>query len=313
MLILVTGSSGLIGTALQKVAKEIDINNNITWYFSTREDGDLTSLRETELLFSKVSPTHVIHLAAKVDHSSMNCTDNSEFLHINQLINTNVLTTAYKSSSVIKCLSVLSLCMLDLSIPSISIRDIHEGLPKRNNFGYSMSKRKLHCLGNILTSSNLTVLKTLFMTVIPTNIYGSQNGFISDKSGILTFVNESIRSAKAKELPSIWFKGTGSTRIEFMFAVDLARALKRVILYYDMQKPLFISSTKDISFMDLCYLFADIAGFTGEIKFDGGFKEHNILIRNETGYLELDDRRKFKGMFADFIFTPLYVGLGISM
>lgn len=59
MTILVTGSNGLVGSALREL-----IQNDV--YFASRKDGDLTNYQETEDLFSRIKPDKVIHLAAFV-------------------------------------------------------------------------------------------------------------------------------------------------------------------------------------------------------------------------------------------------------
>lgn len=39
---------------------------NEKWIFLSSKDGDICSRKETEAIFEKYKPTHVIHLAAKV-------------------------------------------------------------------------------------------------------------------------------------------------------------------------------------------------------------------------------------------------------
>ena len=59
MTTLVTGSNGLLGSALRKT----EANDTI---FVTREDGDLTDFVQTRELIESVKPTRIIHLAALV-------------------------------------------------------------------------------------------------------------------------------------------------------------------------------------------------------------------------------------------------------
>lgn len=60
MKILVTGGSGLVGKAIQKVKTEHD------FIFLSSKDCDLTNFDKTKDLFDKIKPDYVIHLAACV-------------------------------------------------------------------------------------------------------------------------------------------------------------------------------------------------------------------------------------------------------
>lgn len=63
--IMVTGGTGLVGSALQAVVAEQAVSNE-TWVFLSSKDGDLRDLEATKAIFEKHRPTHVIHLAAFV-------------------------------------------------------------------------------------------------------------------------------------------------------------------------------------------------------------------------------------------------------
>ena len=63
--ILVTGGSGLVGQAIKAYTDEHPLPNE-TWVFLSSKDGDLRVREDTDKIFDKFQPTHVIHLAAKV-------------------------------------------------------------------------------------------------------------------------------------------------------------------------------------------------------------------------------------------------------
>jgi len=68
--ILVTGGSGLVGQAIKDVistqvpGSRFGKHEGETWIFASSKDGDLRNPVETDKLFEKYKPTHVIHLAA---------------------------------------------------------------------------------------------------------------------------------------------------------------------------------------------------------------------------------------------------------
>lgn len=64
MKVMVTGGTGLVGRAVQRVIKERGDSSN--WVFLGSKDGDLCDLAVVKGLFEKHHPTHVLHLAAHV-------------------------------------------------------------------------------------------------------------------------------------------------------------------------------------------------------------------------------------------------------
>ena len=64
-IVMVTGGSGLVGKAIEAVVAR-DPRQDETWVFLSSKDADLTSFQSTRVVFERVRPTHVIHLAAKV-------------------------------------------------------------------------------------------------------------------------------------------------------------------------------------------------------------------------------------------------------
>ena len=63
--IMVTGGSGLVGQAIRMYVED-NRRPNEEWIFLSSKDGDLRVRSETDAIFAKFRPTHVIHLAAKV-------------------------------------------------------------------------------------------------------------------------------------------------------------------------------------------------------------------------------------------------------
>lgn len=64
--VMVTGGSGLVGRGIKAYVEESGAKENEEWVFLSSKDGDLRVRKDTEAIFEKYKPTHVIHLAAKV-------------------------------------------------------------------------------------------------------------------------------------------------------------------------------------------------------------------------------------------------------
>ena len=98
-IILVTGGTGLVGSAIRKVIKsDVRINNNMVFIFLSRQDGDLTKEKDVISIFEKYKPTHIIHLAACVGGLYKNMNNNLKMYTENMKINQNILHYGYKLS-----------------------------------------------------------------------------------------------------------------------------------------------------------------------------------------------------------------------
>ena len=64
--IMVTGGSGLVGSGIRMYVEQSDARRDEEWVFLSSREGDLRDRKDTEAIFEKYKPTHVIHLAAKV-------------------------------------------------------------------------------------------------------------------------------------------------------------------------------------------------------------------------------------------------------
>lgn len=88
MKILVTGGSGLVGNALQRICSDA--------VYVSSKDYDLTKEAEVKVMFEKYRPDQVIHLAAKVRGITDNINHPDEYIYQNALINSYVIHYPYK-------------------------------------------------------------------------------------------------------------------------------------------------------------------------------------------------------------------------
>ena len=79
MKLLVTGGTGLIGSAIENV--DIRLGS---------KDADLKSWEQTNKIFKSSKPTHVIHCAARVGGLGGNISAKGEYYYDNIMMNTNV-------------------------------------------------------------------------------------------------------------------------------------------------------------------------------------------------------------------------------
>lgn len=112
-----------------------------------------SNAEETQKIFDKYKPTHVIHLAAMVGGLFRNMRLNLDFFTVNMAINTNVLAAAH-DHHVQKVVSCLSTCIFpDKTSYPIDETMIHNGVPHDSNFGYSHAKRMIDILNKYFAFS----------------------------------------------------------------------------------------------------------------------------------------------------------------
>ena len=165
--ILVTGSDGLVGSAL----KEIDRSDLI---FISRDDVDLTNFNETQTLFKKIKPNKVIHLAAAVGGIGGNMIHSGEYFRNNININMNVLESS-RLVNVEKLICFMSTCVFpDKCEYPLKTKDLHNGPPHPSNFGYAYAKRML----DVQCSAYRKEWGCNYIVAIPSNIISFNPPFI---------------------------------------------------------------------------------------------------------------------------------------
>ena len=82
---LVTGASGLVGTALKAIYKNYP---NYQFVFTSRKDGDLQKEEDVKRLFRTVSPDCVIHVAASAGGIGKNLNSPAEQYYNNMITRT---------------------------------------------------------------------------------------------------------------------------------------------------------------------------------------------------------------------------------
>ena len=103
---MVTGGTGLYGSAIKTYVDQTASEQGATWVFLSSKDGDLRDRAQTEAIFERVKPTHVVHLAAMVGGLFANMAKKVEFYRENMLMNDNVMECCriYEVEKLVSCL-----------------------------------------------------------------------------------------------------------------------------------------------------------------------------------------------------------------
>ena len=289
MTTLVTGSAGLLGAALKKIAVG-------DYYFADRMDADLTSHKETFALFKKIKPKRVIHLAAKVGGVEANKKFPGRFFYENMLINLNVFEIA-KDLKVEKLVSFISTCVFpDAANYPLSSRDLHNGAPHSSNMGYAYAKRML----DVQSRAYNQEFGMNCITLVTANMYGpSDNWNIQSGHVVPSLIHKIYIAKNNNESLNVW--GTGSPLREFIFAEDIARLTLFAMDEYDNQEPLLLSNSIETSIRDLVEKIAELMNFKGKIDWD--ISKPNGQERKPS------DDSPIRTLIPSFEFTNLNDGL----
>ncbi len=277
--VLVTGGTGLVGSAIQRYVKNI---NGCEWLFVGSEL-DLASCDYTRIFnfFKKYRPSYVIHLAAKVGGLYRNARSNFDMFTSNMIMNQNIMRVC-EEFAVEKVILCLSTCIYPDKIQSYPFDEkvLHEGPPHPSNEGYAYAKRMLEVQARLFNSSSK---QTKMICVIPTNIYGPHDNFNLEDSHVIPGLIHQCYLA-VKNGTNFKVRGSGKALRQFIHADDVARAVVKILLelheYNDILKYGIIlapSADSEISITDIVCLIADDFGLNANrIEFDKTYSDGQI-------------------------------------
>ena len=235
----------------------------------------LFSDAETEAIFAKHKPTHVIHLAALVGGLFANMSRNCDFFRDNMKMNDNILASSH-NHKVQKVVSCLSTCIFpDKTSYPIDETMVHNGPPHSSNFGYSYAKRMIDVQNKAYHEQN----GCQFTSIIPCNVFGPHDNFNIQQGHVIPgLINKAHQAKKNDTAFEIW--GTGAPLRQFIYSLDLAKLTVWVMREYQEIEPIILATDEadEVSIKDVAMMVLEASEFKGEVKFltdkaDGQFKK----------------------------------------
>ena len=303
MVVMVTGGSGLVGAAIRQFiedehAKDASANSNETWIYLSSKDGDLRVRTDTEKIFEKYQPTHVIHLAAKVGGLFANMKYKVEFFRENILINDNIMECC-RIFKVQKLVSFLSTCIFpDKTTYPIDETMLHNGPPHSSNEGYAYAKRLIDTMNRAYAEE----YNCNFTSIIPTNIYGPHDNFSIESGHVIPGLIHKCYLAKQNNTPfTIW--GSGTPLRQFVYSYDLAELTVWVLRDYHDPSPITLSvdEADEVSIKDVALAVAKACKFEGEIIFD--------TTKADGQFKKTADNKKLRSLRPEYQFTNIEDGI----
>jgi GDP-L-fucose synthase len=289
MKVLITGSNGLVGTALKELLGDGHI-------YHTRKDVDLLD----EKLTNEYITYHVInsgvdtiiHCAAKVGGVQVNSTNNELFFIENYKINNNVINSAFENK-IKNFVNLSSTCIFPdskITYP-LTADQIDIAPPHSSNYGYSYAKR----LSGYQTKIIRQLTGNNWITVVPTNVYGPHDNFHLDNSHMIPgIIHRAYNCKQNYEDFVVW--GDGSPLRQFIHSKDLSKNILWAIDNWNSEIPFMAVNNNEHSVMDIVKIVTKKFGINkNNIIFDetkprGQFKKPaKSDIPENFKYINLDE------------------------
>ena len=257
MKILITGGTGMVGSAFNK----LDTDHELILVGS--QECDLRIREDAQFLLFVHNPDAIIHLAARVGGIKANMERMGEFYYDNILINTNVLEAA-KSCGTPKVVSLLSTCVYPDKITyPLKEKNIHNGPPHASNYAYAYAKRML----DIQSQAYRKQFGCNFTTAVPNNLFGENDNYhLKDSHVIPAIIHKMYLASKNGEDVELW--GDGSPLREFTYSRDLARILLFLVEKYDGETPINVGNTREYSIKEIALKIKEFMKFEGNIAWN---------------------------------------------
>ncbi|ORZ29938.1 putative GDP-L-fucose synthetase [Catenaria anguillulae PL171] len=293
--VIVTGSNGFVGKCMQKYVQCNFDNDEFDFVFLNKSQCDLVNTKETCKVFSAIKPWGVIHLASMVGGLFENMTKSYDFMFTNTMINANVVNACHVNR-VERLICVLSTCIFPDGFDNLHFSDLHRGEPHESNFGYAYSKRMLE----VMVRAHNVQYGTKWQCIVPANLYGPYDHFLSSKSHVVPALIHKFHEAKKYKAETVVLRGSGLAKRQFVYVMDLVEIVCDLI--QDDTKAgqnMIVSGDKEISIRELARYIKQAVGYMGEIEF-----ESSVPCENDG---QMSKTAQDSSNFSDW--TPLPLGL----
>lgn len=297
--ILVTGGSGLVGSALKSISSSY---SDIEFIFLSSKNCDLLHYNEVFDTLSFHSPDVIIHLAARVGGLFKNMNNKVEMFEDNILMNINVLKAAHMCG-IQRVISCLSTCIFpDKTTYPINENMLHDGPPHHSNDSYAYAKRMLEIQSKAYQENH----GRDYICVIPTNIYGPNDNYnLKDAHVIPALIHQCYLSKRDGR--DFIVKGSGRPLRQFIYSEDLAELIMWVVIHYKSRESIILSVDEkdEVSIGFIAQLVAEQFTYSNRIVFNTNYSDGQ--------YKKTADNSILKKYIPSYQFIPIEEGIKKSI
>jgi GDP-L-fucose synthase len=259
--IFVAGHGGMVGSAFVRRLQAGGFKNVLT---RDRSELDLLDRNAVAKFFAAEKPAAVVLAAAKVGGIKANNDAPVEFLLDNLQIQNSVITAAHENK-VRKLLFLGSSCIYPKLAPQpIPENALLTGPLEPTNEAYAIAK----IAGIKLCQAFSREYGDVFISPMPTNLYGPNDNFDLETSHVLAALLRKAHEAKTSGARELVVWGSGTPRREFLHVDDLASACVFLLEKYDSAEIINVGCGEDLSIRELAELICNVVGFDGELTWD---------------------------------------------
>ncbi len=258
--IYVAGHRGMVGSAIVRNLRQRGYNNIIV---RTHNELDLTSQSAVNSLFERERPDYIFLAAARVGGIGANALHPAQFFYENSMIQNNTIHAAYKYGAK-KLMFLGSSCIYPKYARQPITEDSLLSAPlEPTNEAYALAK----ITGIKMCDFYRKEYGCDFVSVMPTNLYGTGDNYDLDTSHVLPAMIRKFHEAKESNGEvTLW--GSGVPFREFLHADDMADATIFCMNHYSDYGAINVGSGFDLRIKDLASLIGRVVGYRGSIEWD---------------------------------------------
>jgi len=259
--IFVAGADNFVGDALttQLLSQGYTVVNQ-----DEQANLDLTDARRVDKFFSDSKPDYVFLVAGDSGGIAANINSPAQLMQNNLQINSNVISSAYRSK-VTKLLYLASSCVYPAQSPQpIKEEYLLNGPLEPTNEAYAVAK----IAGLKLCQAFSQQYGADFICAIPANIYGPGDDFSPEESHVIPGLLNRMHAAKNSSADAVEVWGTGKVRREFIYVDDLAQGCIFLMQRNNGPSPVNVGSGQAVSIAELAELVKKAVDYSGQVNYD---------------------------------------------
>jgi GDP-L-fucose synthase len=263
MRVLLTGATGFLGRHTRPILEARYGRDNLVCVSS--RDYDLLDRAEVDHLLSAAKPDAIVHYAAYSGGIGANTSYPADFYYRNTLLTAQMFEAA--RHGVRKLIYPMGGC----SYPAAATSPIDEsqlwlGYPQAESAAYSTAKM----MGTVAARAYRSQYGLDATVIIPGNMYGEFDNFSRSDSHVVAAMIRRYFEAMREGVTEVTMWGTGRPQRDFVYAGDVAATIPFFIEEFPQAGPVNIASGAAVSIRDLAATIADLVGFAGNIVWDDG-------------------------------------------
>jgi len=260
-IIYIAGHNGMVGSAIWRTLKAKGYINLVG---ASSKELDLRKQKAVRDYIRKIKPDVIIDAAAKVGGILANNNFPYQFLMENMQIQNNLINEAHRLG-VDKFIFLGSSCIYPKLAPQpLKEEYLLTASLEPTNEWYALAK----ITGVKLCEAIRKQFEKDFVSLMPTNLYGTHDNFDLNSSHVLPAMIRKFHEAKQNNNAVVVLWGTGTPMREFLFVDDMAAA---VVFALENQLPEYlynVGTGKDITINELASTIQKVVGHTGDIIWD---------------------------------------------